>query len=61
MNHSYFSLCQYLILQYNIQRGNQKISKVCISITAIVWTAAIVCLIVAWPKSNWLWLIDVFK
>jgi cystinosin len=52
-----FTLSQVLIYE----RGNQKVSKVCISITAVVWIAAIVCLIVAWPKSNWLWLIDVFN
>jgi len=52
-----FTLSQVLMYE----RGSQKVSKVCISITAVVWTAAIVCLIVAWPKSNWLWLIDVFN
>ncbi|KAK3139637.1 hypothetical protein QOZ80_5AG0386680 [Eleusine coracana subsp. coracana] len=43
------------------ERGTQKISKVCISISAIVWIAAIVCIGIAWPKSEWLWLIDVFN
>ncbi|CAM0876547.1 unnamed protein product [Alopecurus aequalis] len=52
-----FTLSQVLIYE----RGNQKVSKVCISITAVVWTAAIVCLIVASSKSDWLWLIDIFN
>ncbi|CAN6177851.1 unnamed protein product, partial [Urochloa humidicola] len=56
------ALTAFTVFQVFIyERGIQKVSKVCISITAIVWTAAIVCLIIAWPKSDWLWLIDVFN
>uniref|UniRef100_K4AAW1 Cystinosin homolog n=2 Tax=Setaria italica TaxID=4555 RepID=K4AAW1_SETIT len=56
------ALTSFTVFQVFIyERGIQKVSKVCISITAIVWTAAIVCLIIAWPKSDWLWLIDVFN
>jgi hypothetical protein len=44
-----------------MQRGTQKVSKVCIAISAIVWISAIVCLGIAWRKSDWLWLIDVFR
>ncbi|CAN6221084.1 unnamed protein product [Urochloa humidicola] len=56
------ALTAFTVFQVFIyERGIQKVSKVCISITAIVWTAAIVCLIIAWPKSDWLWLIVVFN
>ncbi|KAJ0977319.1 hypothetical protein J5N97_012793 [Dioscorea zingiberensis] len=51
------TLCQVLIYD----RGNQKVSKTCVAITSIVWVSALVCLIVAWPKHSWLWLISVFN
>ncbi|KAJ4766270.1 Cystinosin [Rhynchospora pubera] len=43
------------------ERGTQKVSKTCIAITAIIWTSALVCIIIAWPKHSWLWLISVFN
>ncbi|KAH7681511.1 cystinosin protein [Dioscorea alata] len=52
-----FTFFQVLIYD----RGNQKVSKTCISITCIVWFFALVCLIVAWPKHSWLWLVSVFN
>jgi len=56
------ALTAFTVFQVFIyERGTQKVSKVCISISAIVWTAALVCLIIAWPKSDWLWLIDVLN
>ncbi|XP_042503916.1 cystinosin homolog [Macadamia integrifolia] len=42
-------------------RGNQKVSKTCITITSAVWLSAVVCVFVAWPKHSWLWLISVFN
>lgn len=52
-----FTLFQ--VLTY--ERGNQKVSKSCILISSAAWAAALVCLIVAWPKHSWLWLISVFN
>ncbi|PKA54485.1 Cystinosin like [Apostasia shenzhenica] len=52
-----FTLSQVLIYD----RGNQKVSKICILISSTAWAAALVCLIVAWPKHSWLWLISVFN
>ncbi|PKU71947.1 cystinosin homolog [Dendrobium catenatum] len=52
-----FTLLQVLIYD----RGNQNVSKSCILISSATWAAALVCLIVAWPKLSWLWLISVFN
>ncbi|KAG6490649.1 cystinosin homolog [Zingiber officinale] len=52
-----FTLFQVLIYD----RGNQKVSKTCIGITVIVLLSALVCLILAWPKHSWLWLVSVFN
>ncbi|KAM0940247.1 putative lysosomal cystine transporter [Dioscorea sansibarensis] len=52
-------LTLFQVLIYD--RGNQKVSKTCISITSIIWFSALVCLIVAWPKHSWLWLVSVFN
>ncbi|PKU77012.1 cystinosin homolog [Dendrobium catenatum] len=52
-----FTLLQVLIYD----RGNQKVSKSCILISSAAWAAALVSLIVAWPKLSWLWLISVFN
>ncbi|KAK8923840.1 hypothetical protein KSP39_PZI019287 [Platanthera zijinensis] len=52
-----FTLSQVLIYE----RGIQKVSKSCILISSAAWSAALVCLIVAWPKHSWLWLISVFN
>ncbi|XP_077250642.1 PQ-loop repeat family protein / transmembrane family protein [Tasmannia lanceolata] len=42
-------------------RGSQRVSKTCMAITSVVWISAAVCLIIAWPKHSWLWLISVFN
>lgn len=52
-----FTLFQVLIYE----RGNQKVSKTCTAITTAVLASAVVCLIIAWPKHSWLWLISVFN
>ncbi|XP_042378935.1 cystinosin homolog [Zingiber officinale] len=52
-----FTLFQVLIYD----RGNQKVSKACIGISIIVLLSALVCVILAWPKHSWLWLISVFN
>ncbi|KAG0456052.1 hypothetical protein HPP92_023840 [Vanilla planifolia] len=52
-----FTLFQVLIYE----RGNQKVSKACILISSAAWATALVCLVVAWPKHYWLWLVSVFN
>lgn len=52
-----FTLYQVLIYD----RGNQKLSKICIAITSMVWVSALVCLVLAWRNHSWLWLISVFN
>lgn len=52
-----FTLFQVVIYD----RGTQKVSKICIAISSVVWATALVCLIVSWPKHSWLWLISVFN
>lgn len=62
-----FSVHAVLLTSVNLvqiliyERGNQKVSKTCMAISSVVWAAAIVCLIVAWPKHSWLWLISMFN
>ncbi|XXG62382.1 hypothetical protein AAC387_Pa05g0750 [Persea americana] len=53
------ALVAFQILIY--ERGSQKVSKTCITITSIVWVVAVVCTIIAWPSNSWLWLISVFN
>ncbi|WOL12790.1 cystinosin [Canna indica] len=52
-----FTLSQVFIYD----RGNQKVSKTCIGITIIILISALVCVVLAWPKHSWLWLISVFN
>ncbi|OAY86032.1 Cystinosin [Ananas comosus] len=52
-----FTLFQVVIYE----RGNQKVSKTCGVITAIVLVSAVVCVILAWPHHSWLWLISFFN
>lgn len=55
-------LTAFTLFQVTIyDRGTQKVSKICMGITSTVWAAALVCLIVAWPKGSWLWLASVFS
>ncbi|XP_043709980.1 cystinosin homolog [Telopea speciosissima] len=42
-------------------RGNQKVSKTCITITCAVCVSAAVSVFVAVPNHSWLWLISVFN
>ncbi|RWR83752.1 cystinosin [Cinnamomum micranthum f. kanehirae] len=53
------ALVAFQILIY--ERGSQKVSKACITITSVVWVVALVCTIIAWPSNSWLWLISVFN
>ncbi|KAF3334246.1 cystinosin [Carex littledalei] len=56
------SLTAFTLFQIFIyERGNQKISKTCTAITAIVWASALFSVIRAWPKHSWLWLITIFN
>ncbi|KAL0906621.1 hypothetical protein M5K25_025132 [Dendrobium thyrsiflorum] len=41
------------------ERGNQKVSKICIVVSSAAWAIVLVCLIISWPKHSWLWLISV--
>lgn len=43
------------------ERGTQKVSLPCWAISAAVWGAAIVALLVAWPTGSWLWLVTAFN
>ncbi|KAJ6849956.1 putative cystinosin-like protein isoform X1 [Iris pallida] len=43
------------------ERGNQKVSKTCIAISAAAWIFAAVCFVLAWPKHSWLWLVSSFN
>ncbi|KAK1270507.1 hypothetical protein QJS04_geneDACA004196 [Acorus gramineus] len=52
-----FALYQVTIYE----RGSQKVSKICISISAVVWITAIVSVILASQSQSWLWLISVFN
>ncbi|KAK1318416.1 hypothetical protein QJS10_CPB04g01689 [Acorus calamus] len=52
-----FTLYQVIIYE----RGNQKVSKICMSISSVVWIIAIVCVILASQSHSWLWLISVFN
>ncbi|KAH0450402.1 hypothetical protein IEQ34_021094 [Dendrobium chrysotoxum] len=40
------------------ERGNQKVSKICMVVSSAAWTIVLVCLIISWPKHSWLWLIS---
>ncbi|KAF5205416.1 Cystinosin-like protein [Thalictrum thalictroides] len=52
-----FTLFQVII--YN--RGNQRVSTICILITTAVWISAAICSFVAISKHSWLWMINVFN
>ncbi|CAN6448935.1 unnamed protein product [Victoria cruziana] len=43
------------------QRGDQRVSKTCIAITAVVWIFAAVCFFIALGNHSWLWLISIFN
>ncbi|KAF9606100.1 hypothetical protein IFM89_023123 [Coptis chinensis] len=51
------SLFQVLIYD----RGSQRVSRTCITISCAVWISAAVCVVVAWSNQSWLWLISVFN
>ncbi|CAH9088300.1 unnamed protein product [Cuscuta europaea] len=42
-------------------RGTQKVSKLCIAILSVVWLAIAICVFIAIPKHNWLWLVSCFN
>lgn len=52
-----FTLFQIFIYE----RGNQKFSKTSLILVIVAWSAAAVCVIIALPSHNWLWLISVFN
>lgn len=43
------------------ERGGQKVSRTAIGISIGAWTAAVVCLVIAWPSGRWLWLVSDFN
>ncbi|PON44039.1 Lysosomal cystine transporter [Parasponia andersonii] len=50
-------LCQIAIYE----RGDQTVSKISLTIVAVVWSIAGVCFFIALPTHSWLWLISVFN
>lgn len=42
-------------------RGNQKVSKSCTAIVTVAWLTIAVCVFIAVPKHNWLWLVSCFN
>lgn len=44
-----------------IQRGGQKISNTCKIISGVVWTEAVIIIVVSWFHNDWLSLIQNFK
>eukprot|EP00249_Psilotum_nudum_P010185 c22387_g1_i1 orf=296-1126(+) len=52
-----FTIFQVLIYE----RGGQKVSNTGLAISFIAWTAACVCLVIAWPHGRWLWLVSIFS
>ncbi|KNA20439.1 hypothetical protein SOVF_052430 [Spinacia oleracea] len=52
-----FTLFQIFIYE----GGNQKVSKISLTLVTVAWCAAAVCVFVALPSHSWLWLITVFN
>ncbi|PIA30414.1 hypothetical protein AQUCO_05600098v1 [Aquilegia coerulea] len=52
-----FTLFQVIIYD----RGNQRVSKICILITMAIWISAAICAFVAISRHSWLWIITVFN
>ncbi|KAG8384911.1 hypothetical protein BUALT_Bualt04G0167400 [Buddleja alternifolia] len=42
-------------------RGNQKVSKISITIVAIAWLSAAACVFIALPTHSWYWLVSCFN
>ncbi|MCO5574513.1 hypothetical protein L7F22_028298 [Adiantum nelumboides] len=42
-------------------RGDQRLSMVAGGISGAAWVAAAICLLVAWPQGQWLWLVSIFN
>ncbi|MCO5553275.1 hypothetical protein L7F22_006796 [Adiantum nelumboides] len=49
----------YQVLIY--ERGDQRLSMVAGGISGGAWVAAAICLVVAWPQGQWLWLVSIFN
>ncbi|CAI9752605.1 unnamed protein product [Fraxinus pennsylvanica] len=52
-----FTLFQVVIYD----RGNQKVSKICIAIVSVAWLSAAICVFIALPRHSWLWLVNCFS
>ncbi|CAA2971991.1 cystinosin homolog [Olea europaea var. sylvestris] len=52
-----FTLFQVVIYD----RGNQKVSKICIAIVSVAWLSAVICVFIALPRHSWLWLVNCFN
>lgn len=46
---------------WDLQRGLQKVSKICLGIVSAAWLGAIICVFIALPHHSWLWLISCFR
>ncbi|XP_073128043.1 cystinosin homolog isoform X2 [Henckelia pumila] len=42
-------------------RGNQKLSKIAITVISLAWVSAAVCVFVALPSHSWYWLVSCFN
>ncbi|KAJ7524720.1 hypothetical protein O6H91_17G018100 [Diphasiastrum complanatum] len=52
----------FIVFQvYTYERGTQQVSRTGIFITVAAWVSAIVCLIIAYPTGDWLWLVSAFN
>ncbi|KAL3683692.1 hypothetical protein R1sor_001714 [Riccia sorocarpa] len=53
------SVILFQVLTY--EGSSQKISKLAITITTLAWGSALVLVLIAWPKGDWLWLVSGFN
>ena len=50
-----------VLFHSEIQRGGQKLSTTCKIVSSVVWTEAIIILVVSWLHNDWLSMIQNFK
>jgi hypothetical protein len=53
--------CLTLSCRSEIQRGSQKLSNACKTISSVVWTEVLIILVVSWFHNDWLSAIQNFK
>ncbi|XP_059641317.1 cystinosin homolog [Cornus florida] len=55
-------LTAFTLFQITIyERGNQRVSKTCITIVSVAWLSAAACVFIALPSHSWLWLVSCFN